>query len=47
MTASILDRIGSPADLKELSYPELEQLAQELRSEMVSAASVHGGHLAP
>ena len=47
MTASILDRIGSPADLKELGYPELEQLASELRSEMVSAASVHGGHLAP
>lgn len=46
MTESILDRIPDPSALKELSYSELEQLAAELRSEMVATAAVHGGHLA-
>ena len=46
MTETILDRIPDPSALKELSYSELEQLAAELRSEMVAAAAAHGGHLA-
>ncbi len=44
--ADILKRIQSPADLKKLSHPELEQLAGEIRSEMISTVALTGGHLA-
>jgi len=40
-----LDRVAGPADLKALSDPELAALADELRSEVVSAVSETGGHL--
>lgn len=43
----ILERITSPADLKGLSYEELDRLAFELRAEIVATTSVRGGHLAP
>ncbi len=42
-----LPRIDSPADLKKLTVPELKQLAEELREELVRVVSVTGGHLAP
>jgi 1-deoxy-D-xylulose-5-phosphate synthase len=42
----LLDGINSPADLKELAPPELQQLASEIREELVSVVSVNGGHLA-
>jgi len=42
----ILDRVDKPADLKNLTYPELVQLAAEIREEMVSVVSANGGHLA-
>ncbi len=45
--ASILDRIESPADVKQLSLPELDQLAAEIREELISVLSVNGGHLGP
>lgn len=41
----ILDRVASPADLKALSDRQLHQLADELRTETISAVSVTGGHL--
>ena len=47
MAYRILDKIDSPADLKQLSYPQLQTLAEELRTEMIATTSVHGGHLAP
>jgi len=40
-----LDRVRVPADLKGLSDRELATLADELRSETISAVSVTGGHL--
>src|SRR6056297_3363049 len=40
-----LDRVAGPADLKALSDPELAALADELRSEVISAVSETGGHL--
>jgi len=43
--ANILDKINSSADLKGLSYPELVQLAGEIRSELVNVVSNNGGHL--
>lgn len=41
----ILDNVQRPADLKQLSDPQLTQLSQEVRAETVSAVSVTGGHL--
>ncbi|MFW2588905.1 1-deoxy-D-xylulose-5-phosphate synthase [Sagittula sp. SSi028] len=41
----LLDRVQTPSDLKGLSDAELEQLAQELRAETISAVSETGGHL--
>ena len=40
-----LDRVSVPADLKQLSDGELRVLADELRSETISAVSETGGHL--
>ncbi|MEM7745166.1 MAG: 1-deoxy-D-xylulose-5-phosphate synthase [Pseudomonadota bacterium] len=40
-----LDRVRTPADLHDMSIPELERVAQELRQETISAVSVTGGHL--
>ncbi|MDD5289192.1 MAG: 1-deoxy-D-xylulose-5-phosphate synthase [Dehalococcoidales bacterium] len=42
----ILDGINNPGDLKRLTLPELEQLASEIRQELVSVVSANGGHLA-
>ena len=41
----ILDKINSPTDLKELSEPELEQLCEEIREQLIKRISVTGGHL--
>ncbi|MBN9317138.1 MAG: 1-deoxy-D-xylulose-5-phosphate synthase [Devosia sp.] len=41
----LLDTVSTPADLKSLSREELRQLADELRSEVIDAVSVTGGHL--
>ncbi len=41
----LLDTVRVPADLKGLSDRQLRQLADELRSETISAVSVTGGHL--
>src|SRR2546428_2523709 len=42
----LLDDIKSPADLKQLSIPELGDLAKEMRSAICDAVSGNGGHLA-
>jgi 1-deoxy-D-xylulose-5-phosphate synthase len=44
--ATILDRVRSPADLKQLSMDELQQLATEMRARIFDAVSKNGGHLA-
>jgi len=41
----LLDQIKIPADLRKLDENQLEQVSEELRSEMISAVSVTGGHL--
>ncbi|MBE3557858.1 MAG: 1-deoxy-D-xylulose-5-phosphate synthase [Ktedonobacteraceae bacterium] len=43
----ILDQIDSPAQLRTLSIPQMEQLAEEIRREIIEKVSVRGGHLAP
>ena len=41
----ILDRIDSPADLRALSPAELVELSAEIRTFIVEAVTVTGGHL--
>ena len=41
----LLDGVATPADLKALSREDLRQLADELRTEVIDAVSVTGGHL--
>jgi 1-deoxy-D-xylulose-5-phosphate synthase len=41
----LLDTINDPADLRRLTPEQLNQLATELRTEMIDAVSVTGGHL--
>ncbi|NMA98542.1 MAG: 1-deoxy-D-xylulose-5-phosphate synthase [Phyllobacteriaceae bacterium] len=41
----LLDTIQTPADLRALPREQLRQLADEVRTEMIDAVSVTGGHL--
>jgi 1-deoxy-D-xylulose-5-phosphate synthase len=41
----LLDRVNTPADLRNLSDEQLRQLAEEVRAETVDAVSTTGGHL--
>ncbi len=43
----ILDSIDSPEQLRALTVPQMEQLAEEIRREIIEKVSVKGGHLAP
>jgi 1-deoxy-D-xylulose-5-phosphate synthase len=42
---SLLETINSPADLKELTVEQLQDLAAEVRQEIISVVSNTGGHL--
>ena len=44
---NLLATIDSPADIKSLSYAEMETLAAEIRQYMLEVISKNGGHLAP
>ncbi|WP_040702696.1 1-deoxy-D-xylulose-5-phosphate synthase, partial [Novosphingobium nitrogenifigens] len=41
----LLDTVDTPADLRKLSPSQLPQLAEELRTEMISVVGQTGGHL--
>src|ERR1700744_2743522 len=41
----LLDRVTTPAQLRQLDPSDLRQLADELRQETIDAVSVTGGHL--
>src|ERR1700756_3363160 len=43
----LLDSINSPLDVKKLTIPQLEILAEEIREELISVLSKTGGHLGP
>ena len=45
--AHLLDGIRSPADVKQLTLPQLEQLAAEIREELITVLAKTGGHLGP
>ena len=44
---NLLDTIRSPRDLRKLSIPQLESLAQEIRERLIVTLSKTGGHLGP
>jgi 1-deoxy-D-xylulose-5-phosphate synthase len=44
--STILNQINQPSDLRRFSYPELNQLADEIREKLVRRVSANGGHLA-
>ncbi|MEQ8771485.1 MAG: 1-deoxy-D-xylulose-5-phosphate synthase N-terminal domain-containing protein, partial [Erythrobacter sp.] len=41
----LLDQVPTPNELRKLEPDQLRQLSDELRSEMIDAVSVSGGHL--
>lgn len=43
---SILDKVNSPAEIRELSSEELNQLAEDVRKFIINVISHQGGHLA-
>jgi len=43
---TLLSGIHSPADLKKLTFPELQTLADECRKEVIKLVSENGGHFA-
>lgn len=43
----MLEQINGPEDLKGLSIPQLEQVAQEIREFLIGKLASTGGHLAP
>src|SRR3954451_32599 len=46
MSSPLLPRIGSPADLKRLSETDLEQLAGEMRNELIGVVGRRAAHFA-
>ena len=44
---SLLSNIHSPADLKKLPADKLDDLAYEIRQEIISVTSQKGGHVSP
>lgn len=43
---SILERIDSPLDLKDLTVDELKSLSEEIRQQIIATVTKNGGHLA-
>ena len=43
----MLEKLNSPAEIRRMSLPELEQLAAEIRELILTTVSKNGGHLAP
>ena len=44
---SLLERVNDPRDLKKFTLSELQQLAAELRTEIIATCAANGGHVAP
>ena len=45
--SNFLDSIQSPADVKKLSLPQLEELAEEIRERLIVGVAKTGGHIGP
>lgn len=46
MNDSLLKNIKTPADIKELSFEQLDTLSEEIRETLISTVAHNGGHLA-
>jgi 1-deoxy-D-xylulose-5-phosphate synthase len=46
LMGKLLEQVNSPADIKKLSVPELQTLAEEIRQFILGSVSKTGGHLA-
>ncbi|HUS21123.1 MAG TPA: 1-deoxy-D-xylulose-5-phosphate synthase [Aeromicrobium sp.] len=44
---ALLDSIAGPADLRDLTDEQLDELAGEIRTRLIEAVARHGGHLGP
>lgn len=44
---TLLSQIDCPSQLKNLTIPQLQQLAEEIRKKIICTVSENGGHLAP
>lgn len=44
---SLLERLSEPSDLRDLSYAQMDQLAEEIRTFLLESISQTGGHLSP
>ena len=42
-----LDMVDSPADVKKLTLDQLQQLAEEIRRELITVLARNGGHVGP
>jgi 1-deoxy-D-xylulose-5-phosphate synthase len=42
-----LDMVSEPLHVKKLTLPQLQQLAEEIRQELIAVLAKHGGHLGP
>jgi 1-deoxy-D-xylulose-5-phosphate synthase len=42
-----LDMVGDPSHVKKLTLEQLQQLAEEVRQELITKLAKHGGHLGP
>jgi 1-deoxy-D-xylulose-5-phosphate synthase len=42
-----LDMVDEPAHVKKLTVPQMQQLAEEIRHELITVLSKNGGHLGP
>src|SRR5271157_1035500 len=42
-----LDMVDHPMQVKKLTLPQLEQLAQEVRQDLIAVLARNGGHLGP
>jgi len=42
-----LDMVDEPAHVRKLTVPQLHQLAEEVRHELITKLSKNGGHLGP
>ena len=45
MTEKLLDNINFPSDLRKLKKKQLNQVSEELRTELIEVVSETGGHL--
>ena len=41
----LLDTLATPANLRQCSLPQLERLAEEIRSQIIETVSLNGGRL--